>query len=176
MIDFSTIDYLESGNERQKKVFGVLKRHSVMELLSDFDPILVGTLPINIDIETSDLDIICFWKDKHDFRVQIEQHFNRCENFSIRESSDFEHETIIADCTIDGFEIEIFGQPIPSRLQNGYRHMVIENEILQFKGEDFRKQIMALKKQGIKTEPAFAQLLNLKGDPHQALLQFRPDA
>ena len=51
--------------------------------------------------------------------------------------------------------------------------MIIEAEILEEKGEDFRQKIIELKKSGIKTEPAFAQLLNLKGDPYEALINFK---
>jgi hypothetical protein len=80
--------------------------------------------------------------------------------------------TIIASFFIEDFEIEIFGQNIPVQQQSGYRHMIIEyNLLLQF-GEEFRKNIIDLKRQGFKTEPAFAELFGLSGDPYQALLDF----
>lgn len=49
--------------------------------------------------------------------------------------------------------------------------MLVEYKLLQQHGEDFRQQVVALKKAGIKTEPAFAKLLQLPGDPYEALLQ-----
>lgn len=49
--------------------------------------------------------------------------------------------------------------------------MLIEHQILLEKGESFRQEIISLKKQGIKTEPAFAQLLGLSGDPYEAILR-----
>lgn len=48
--------------------------------------------------------------------------------------------------------------------------MLIEYNLLKTYGDPFRERIIQLKKQGIKTEPAFAQLLGLKGDPYLALL------
>jgi hypothetical protein len=39
-------------------------------------------------------------------------------------------------------------------------------------GERFKNEVIKLKKQGIKTEPAFASLLGLPGDPYGALLKF----
>ena len=54
----------------------------------------------------------------------------------------------------------------------GYLHMVIEYKILLQKGESFRQQVIALKQSGLKTEPAFAQLLGLPGNPYTALLEF----
>jgi hypothetical protein len=82
-------------------------------------------------------------------------------------------EAIVANFSIDGIAIEIFGQNIPTREQNGYRHMLIEHRILQERGEVFREAVIALKKSGIKTEPAFAQLLQIEGDPYLGLLEYK---
>ena len=42
--------------------------------------------------------------------------------------------------------------------------------LLQRHGAAFRQKIFQLKQSGFKTEPAFAQALNLDGDPYLALL------
>ena len=75
-----------------------------------------------------------------------------------------------ASFTLEGFVIEIYGQPIPVRDQAAYRHMLAEYKILQEKGEAFRQQIIELKKQGLKTEPAFGKLLGIEGDVYEKLL------
>lgn len=49
--------------------------------------------------------------------------------------------------------------------------MLIEYKILEQQGEEFRKEILELKERGYKTEPAFALLLGLQGNPYEALLQ-----
>ncbi|GAA2327881.1 hypothetical protein GCM10009853_101140 [Glycomyces scopariae] len=67
MIDFTTIDYLKKGNEKQKRAFEVLAKYKLFEKLKDYSPILAGTIPIEIDIEASDLDIICEVKNESDF-------------------------------------------------------------------------------------------------------------
>ena len=51
--------------------------------------------------------------------------------------------------------------------------MIIEHEILQSKGGIFRLEIIKLKQNGYKTEPAFAFLLGLKGDPYIELLDYK---
>lgn len=171
MIDFLTLDYLKSGNERQQQAFEILIRQAVFEKLSEFSPVLVGTIPINIDIASSDLDIACYWNDKKYFTAQVTQAFGNEIGFEITETLISNRETIIASFFIDNFEIEIFGQNIPVVQQYGYRHMLIENKILQQEGKEFRKKIIALKEQGYKTEPAFAELLGLEGNPYEALLE-----
>jgi len=170
-MDFLKIDYLKDGNERQKLAFDTLVNHQIMEKLTAYHPILTGTIPINIDIESSDLDIICYWQDRISFVAKIEASFGLEKDFILRELSIDGHQTIIANFKIDKFEIEIFGQNIPIIKQNAYLHMLIEHRILKEKGEDFRLKVIQLKKEGYKTEPAFAKLLNLKGNPYQSLLQ-----
>lgn len=171
MIDFQDIIYLKDGNDRQKSAYQSLVKHHVLEKLAAFDPILTGTIPINIDIPESDLDIICYWEDIDEFIISVEKSFAKEENFSLRKETINERATVIANFWMDDFEVEIFGQNIPTVKQNAYKHLLIEYQILQEKGENFRKEIIALKQSGIKTEPAFAQLLGLAGDPYLSLLK-----
>lgn len=173
MKDFSNINYLKIGNQRQIQAFKVLTEKKILMNLAEFYPVLVGTIPINIDIETSDLDIICYWKDKMAFIEKIQSNFKNGDKFIIRDTFINNQETVIASFETAGFKIEIFGQNIPVREQNGYRHMITEYEILQSKGENFRREIIRLKQQGYKTEPAFGLLLGLKGDPYSALLDYK---
>lgn len=166
-----TLDYLKSGNALQQKSYAILTSHRIFEVLADFDPILVGTIPIDIAIDSSDLDIGCYWQNKELFVTTLITAFSGYKDFSWQELQIGGVKTIVANFFIAAIEIEIFGQNIPTREQNGYRHMLIEHRILQERGLAFREAVIALKKSGIKTEPAFAQLLNIKGDPYLGLLE-----
>jgi len=174
-MDFQKIDYLKSGTEKQKRVYKALTCHSVISKLIEFDPILVGTIPINVDTDKSDLDIICHWKDKDDFISTLSSSFKHEKDFNLSEKVKNGNEVVVAKFTIDEFPVEVYGQSTPTTEQNGYRHMIVEYKILQEKGEDFRIQVVELKKQGYKTEPAFAKLLGLENDPFQEILNFRFD-
>lgn len=58
---------------------------------------------------------------------------------------------------------------------NGFRHMVVEQRILSIPdGENadrIRNRIRQMKRSGWKTEPAFAAVLGLEGDPYALLLE-----
>jgi hypothetical protein len=172
MIDFTNIEYLKSGNEIQLNAYNLIIKSKIFDILSEFNPVLVGTIPININIESSDLDIICYWSNKDKFRQTLEQQFSAYQNFCLRETIKQERPTIICSFKTDDFPIEIFGQNIPIHEQNGYKHMIAEYFILKEKGDIFRHQIIDLKKQGVKTEPAFAQLLGINDNAYQALLEY----
>lgn len=173
MIDFTTIEYLKSGNSKQIKAYEILTHHNVLLSLEEFNPILVGTIPINIDIENSDLDIICHCQNKANFIAKLNFYFGSEKQFTLQETQINNEETVIANFKLADFEIEIFGQNISTQNQNGYKHMMIEHQILQSKDENFRLKIIYLKQKGHKTEPAFGLLLGLKNDPYTELLDYK---
>ena len=168
---FDSLDYLQLGTHRQRAAFGTLTSHRVMEVLLAYDPILVGTVPIGIDLEGSDLDVICCFGDRQAFLEAVIAGFQNAAGFSIRTHMHQGTWSVIANFRLDDFDIEVFGQAIPTRRQLGYRHMLIEHRLLLQHGEPFRQNILALKRQGLKTEPAFAVALGLEGDPYMALLE-----
>jgi hypothetical protein len=171
---FEDITYLERGNDRQRFTWQLLTRYTILDKLQPFDPLVVGTIPIDIDIERSDVDIICHVKDAGSFRQLLMSEFGAFDSFSVRETYDTSLPAIVAAFNIEGLPFEIFGQNIPSKEQYAWRHMLIEHKLLQEKGETFRQRIIELKKQGHKTEPAFAIALGITGDPYMALLNL-PD-
>lgn len=142
-----------------------------MEKLTAYTPLLCGTIPINIAIAGSDLDIICQWQHKEVFTSEITMLFSGYNDFIIRDNTAIN--AVIASFICDGFPVEVFGQSIPTTAQHAYRHMLIEHKILEQRGEVFRKKIIRLKEQGYKTEPAFAKLLGLESNPYTALLEYK---
>jgi hypothetical protein len=170
-MDFLDITYLKFGNKKQQKVYRLLVKNKIMEKLSIYTPIFVGTIPINIDIETSDIDIICYVRDKSQFIEALVSYFQNMKGFKVTNNTVFN--STKANFYIDDFEFEIFGQDLESFQQNAYQHMIIEQRLLIEKGEKFRQEIIKLKRQGLKTEPAFAKLLGLDGNPYKELLKLK---
>lgn len=171
MTDFTTLDYLKSGNQKQKKAHDVLMKHQVFEKLKNYSPVLAGTVPIEIDTDTSDLDIICQFEDEDGFTGFLHQHFQDYNGFSLRKITVSGEKSVVSNFTVEGFTIEIFAQDKLPAEQNAYLHMMAEYMILQEKGEEFKQKIKELKKRGIKTEPAFDILLGLE-NPYEYLLKF----
>ncbi len=171
-MNFRNLDYLSQGSAIQQKIKMLLDNSGIMEILKEFDPVLVGTFPIDIAIDSSDLDIACCYHNKDLFISIVTSSFSHLNNFLIEEIEIAGLKTIIVQFIVDKYPIELFAQPIEVNLQNGYRHMLIEHKILKVFGEDFKQKIIDLKKLGLKTEPAFAKLLNLEGDSYESLLEY----
>ena len=167
---FKTIQYLQYGNDRQQKAYRLLNQYGIMQHLQPFSPLLAGTIPIGIDLEGSDLDVVCHWEHPTEFRQALEV-FSSCRGFYIKAKQVRGYETLIARFGLEGVPVEIFGQNRPAHRQEAFRHMLVEHRILQEKDADFKAAVIALKQQGLKTEAAFGKLLGLQGDPFKALLE-----
>ena len=169
--NFKNIEYLKFGNKRQKLAYFEIKKINILEKLEKYNPILTGTIPIGIDLPESDLDIICQCEDHSEFFSFLTQEFSNKKDFKIYSTEQNGTVSTIAEFKTENFLFEIFGQNIPTEKQNAYRHMIIENRILMEKGVEFKQEIKKLKSCGIKTEPAFAKLLRLNGNPYIELLK-----
>jgi len=171
-MDFSNIDYLAVGTLRQRMAYNAMRSIQILEKLSSFTPVLAGTVPINIDTEGSDLDVLCYCEDYQIFKLVVLSEFSDLKHFRFDEFLVRGEKAITANFWHENFEIEIYCQNIPVKRQMAYRHMLIEHYLLSKFGEEFRLRILNLKQQGYKTEPAFAMLLGLEGDPYLELLRF----
>jgi len=172
MKDFTNLTYLQSGNPKQKTVYQLIQELKICNILSDFNPLIVGTIPIDIDLPDSDVDIICEVSSLQKFKLLLTNKFRSFHSFTCKEKIIRNENSCICRFIYKNFTFEIFGQNVPTEQQYAYRHMMIEYQILQFLPTSFQEQIILLKKQGLKTEEAFAKRLNLSGDPFEALLNF----
>lgn len=169
-MNFRDITYLQNGSRRQQEAYDLLAGNRLLQQLSAYDPILAGTIPLTINIENSDLDIICYFRDQPEFIQTVTALFKRETGFVIRVQEQPEGTAVIANFCLGSFDIEIFGQNIPVQQQYAYRHMLTEHALLCRFGEALRQQVITLKRRGYKTEPAFALALGLEGDPYTILL------
>jgi hypothetical protein len=163
------ISYLKDGTERQRGAFANLQESGVLERLRGFDPVLVSTVCLDIDIPSSDLDIICEAADLSAFSAVLVSAFGSHDGFVIRRSESREP-AVVAQFFHAGWEYEVFGQGIPVERQNAFRHLLQIERVLSSGGASWREKIRALKLSGMKTEPALAKSLALEGDPYQAVL------
>ncbi|OOQ57701.1 DUF4269 domain-containing protein [Mucilaginibacter pedocola] len=173
VINFTDITYLKHGSAAQQEVYTLLTEWQVMDMLKHYSPVPVGTFPLDIQVPGSDLDIVCCYTDADSFAAEMKALFVAEDGFSIKEISHLAEPAVLVSFIKSGLPVEIFGQAIPVIEQMGYRHMLAEYAILQHFGEEFKQAVIGLKLQGIKTEPAFCQLLGLGGDPYLNLLEYK---
>lgn len=173
MIDWTDLSYLRAGTPRQRSAYAALNQLGIFSHLQPFTPLLAGTIPLNIDLPSSDLDIICEARDLNVFQQTLTHYYAHQQNFALRRKAMDRIDSLVGNFSFGGFAVEIFGQPRPVFEQNAYRHMEVEARLLAFDPQA-RDTIRAFKAAGMKTEPAFARYFHLQSDPYQALLELYP--
>jgi hypothetical protein len=148
-----------------------VEESGVLETLAAFHPHIAGTPPLAIDVEGSDIDVLCDYADACAFtRVVVDAYATAtAEGFRI---SQWRAGTraIVARFHAAGWPFEIFAQTTPVHRQMGWRHFLVEKRLLDLGVPELRTAVVAAKRSGRKTEPAFADLLKLDGNPYEALL------
>jgi hypothetical protein len=146
-----------------------LERAEVLPKLAAFDPHVAGTPPLGLDLPTSDIDVICFAPDAEAFARAVWNAFGTRPEFRIWQVG--LDGPVVASFAHAGWIIEIFAQASPISEQYGWRHFLVEQKLLALGGDPFRIAVMAQRNSGMKTEPAFASVIGLDGDPYEALLR-----
>jgi len=170
---FSGVARLANVSPRGARAAEILKRHRLLDCLVAYQPEVVGTLPLAIDTSESDIDILCNVPDLaafSEFSDRVFGHFDGY-NLHLRPATSHVAAALVVRFECDGLPVEIFATNCPTRSQYGFVHMLIEARILFVMGDEFARQVRELKQSGIKTEPAFAKLLGLFGDPYMELAE-----
>ncbi|PJZ76366.1 DUF4269 domain-containing protein [Leptospira neocaledonica] len=147
----------------------LLKEHQIFQILSEFSPEFVGSIPIGVELPQSDIDIICELKPS---LLKVLDSFSSYPGFQLSEKVLSKVPSIICRFRLGSEKVEIVAQDLPPKKQIAYLHMIIEEKILKEKGDNFRLSVLEKKKSGKNTEEAFAELLGLEGDPYFSLLEY----
>lgn len=167
--DFRRLDYLAQGSDDQRRAHAVLVRHDLLGRLAPLDAVLAGTVPLDIQGPGSDLDILVAAPDPAALIPRLDAMFGTLPDYHRRLADFIDGPALVTGFTLEDWPVEIFAQALPVERQMGWRHMLVEARLLAL----FPAAAMAIrgmKAAGLKTEPAFATLFNLPGDPYQALL------
>ncbi len=141
----------------------------ILEALAAYDPHVAGTPPLGVDTLTSDIDILCCAADAEAFVADVLRFYGEMSGFRIWQwvSKD---RPVIATFRACGWDFEIFASPLPVAEQFGWRHFEMERRLLGLGGDGFKSAIQALRRQGLKTEPAFWSALGQEGDAYLGML------
>lgn len=157
-----------SAEVRRPTYQDAIRRSHILDLLAPFDPHVVGTLPLGIALPDSDIDIVCHSPNPDAVTELIWTAFSSADHFALYRWS-VKGRPLIARFEAESWPFEIFVNPEPVADQAGWQHFWVEQQLLNLVGFVLRDQIMALRLQGMKTEPAFATALGLAGDPYEAM-------
>lgn len=92
---------------------------------------LCGTIPLNIDTEKSDLDIILNVTDMDLFKAKINKLYGDHTDFTTKHKIIRNRNVLVTSFSCYDFEIQLFAQNQPTSKQYAYLHMIVEWKILE---------------------------------------------
>lgn len=159
--------------EEIRKINAILHMHPIFQdMYNIFQGIIVGTFPIGLDIEGSDIDILLDISSKRQKFDQLISNLSTLFEINIKHKEYSGLLTFLIRFTVESFKFELFAQARTCKKQTAYLHMMVERAVLLTEGEAFKEKVLNLKKSGLNTEASFAKLLDLEGDPFIALLDY----
>ena len=150
-----------------------LRQSRVLELLDEFDPRVVGTLPLGLAVATSDIDIVC--PDLDAFAETLWKRYRDFQRFRMYQWTS-KGRPIVARFDLGDWVFELFGDAHPVDEQPAWRHFDVERRLLSLDNGRLRAVLVRLPAMGQKTEPAFAAALGVDGDPYEAMLRLELEA
>ena len=147
----------------------------VLDALGPFDPRVVGTLPLGLSVPGSDIDIVCHAFDPLALAEVIWTRFQSCDGFRLYQWTS-SGRPLVARFEWSGWPFEVFGDTRPVDRQPGWLHFEIERRLLDLDDGRLRKVVLRQRSLGLKTEPAFAAVLGIAGDPYQGLLELASES
>lgn len=157
--------------EKNQSIWSALVSSNILNILEVYDPLVAGTFPLGLETSQSDLDILVFSDNLVTMEKLLAQHFGDCDQFKLSRETVDDLATLICQFEFQSVPFEVFVQNKPTVKQTAYRHFQIEERLLKKGGESFRNAVMKERLAGLKTEPAFAKVLGLQGDPYLELLK-----
>jgi hypothetical protein len=162
---------LRTGSARQRYAYRVLRELDLARALAGCTPTLAGTLPLPIHTDASDLDILCEVHDADAFVRAATDAFGGRDGFAVERCDIRGVPSTLVRFRVGDLDVELFGQPVAVARQHGHRHLRVEARLLALAGAPGVAAVRALRRAGLKTEPAFARWLGLPGDdPYLAVL------
>ncbi|MDP4549599.1 DUF4269 domain-containing protein [Alkalihalobacillus macyae] len=171
MLHIQLVEAMKSGSDKQKMAYKAIEDLQIMDKLRSYNPVVCGTIPIGLDIEGSDLDIIMEISNLEHFENKLRTLYGHKDHFSLKRTTINGMEVVKANFKFKRFDFELFGQRRPVHKQNAYLHMIIEYELMQ-RVSDLKFKVLELRRQGYKTEPAFCKILGITEDPYQGLISY----
>jgi hypothetical protein len=145
-----------------------LAASKVLEALRGLEVRLVGTLPLGVDVATSDIDVVVHSEDPNEVAERLAfpgLPFDELKLWRWCRAP----RPLVAAFNFGEWPFEVFASPQPITQQDAWRHFEVERRLLVLGGVEMRDAVRTRRLEGLKTEAAFAELLGLAGDPYEAI-------
>lgn len=159
--------------EKNTKVWNAILNSKILEIFAKNQPLIAGTFPLNVEVETSDVDILLQSTELEAVKLTLNNHFGACQEFSQHTKVIDDLDSLVCHFVFNDVPFEVFVQNKEPVRQTAYLHFLVEERLLKLGGKDFKDKVAEERGKGSKTELAFTTVLGLTEDPFRALLKLQ---
>lgn len=157
--------------EKRPKFAMLVTELRLFETFKNNEPFIAGTIPLAIDTDTAALDFLVTFPTHQEFSDVCTQEFSHIPNFELSQGHQNGADYSLCKMRYRDLPVEIFSSTDSTFSQNGFLHFQAEEKLLKYGLTDWQADVIKLKSNGLKTEPAFALLLKqAEVDPYQYIL------
>lgn len=154
--------------EANSKVFQSIIESKVLKNLKLYKPLVVGTYPLGLNTNSSDIDILLYNDDLNELTNTVKNYYKNFDSFNIH--CDEKNNYIVISFNFENLKFELYAEKVPTLQQRALKHFQIEERLLKLGSSRFKQKIVNYRGQGLKTEPAFAKAMGLNGNSYIELL------
>lgn len=153
-------------NSKITRAEKAIKDAQILRKLKSYSPEVVSTIFVNLDTSESDIDIVCNYLDQKAFTNDLDLTISVYDSHTLKAYED----RVVGRFSFQSFIFEIYASNTPVKEQMAYRHYQVMKRLVAAGGNVFSEKVRKLKEDGLKTEPAICQLLQISGDPYSSIL------
>lgn len=158
------------SSARKCHLLQALAQLKLRRRLTAHRPLVVSTILLGLDHVGSDVDVVAFFANRHQFRRVTTEHFGALETFKLSEPSPSRW---CCRFWFSGFLFELTGEALPSRQQRACQHFCLMGRVLRVGGIPVQHWLWRQRQErkGIKVERLLCEIFGLSGEnPYQSVL------
>lgn len=162
---------IRDGSPRQMRAYSVVFDELMVFLhMKPYKPVWVGSYPLGIDAETSDINILLEPEQLRVFLVDVRKHYGHHDDFKLVWKAINKTPTIVARFQVKGFWVDMFAQCRPLNEQDAFVQMLMTARLLAIGGDEACEGIRQNKTNGQNTPDAIMAYFNIETDNAQQKL------
>lgn len=164
---------LARGTERQRRAFEAIESSALIESLKNHSPVLIGAIPLDVDVDTSPIEVVCSSENLEAFAQSLRERWAFADGFKLIHTVANGQPAIKARFRSLGFDVRILAQAMSVFQQPKVVTLLLAARLLTFAPSGARDEIRARIGRGEALEEAVANCFEIEteGEALEALLR-----
>lgn len=140
--------------EKKEKVWNGIKASGVLKEFRQYEPLIVGAFPLNLESARSTIEVLMYASDFSTLGKELKSKFGHLHNFSLDVS-----EGLLCQFMYHDLPFKIHVEEGRTLLQKNYKRFQAQERLLKYGGENLRRRVLENESKTESLDEAFALAL-----------------